>query len=76
MAEKDARTTLFERGDAMQSFWGFYISIAIGIIALMGSSPCSSRPAAVIAMAFICFAFVNCSGIYAIANCVERSLSS
>jgi hypothetical protein len=30
MLEKDLWGMLFERGNAMQTFWGFYITLAVG----------------------------------------------
>jgi hypothetical protein len=68
MENKDVLSMLFERGNAMQAFWGFYISVAFGLIAFFGSGHRAESLAILIAIAFLGFATVNCSGMYAIAK--------
>ena len=68
MSTKDVLSILFERGNAMQAFWGFYISIALGLLAFFGSGARSIRVALLASLAFVAFATVNCSGMHAIAG--------
>lgn len=68
MSAKDVLAMLFERGNAMQSFWGFYITIALGLMAFFGSAQRSRRLAALVSIIFLAFAAVNLSGIYDIAR--------
>jgi|ERR1700722_2102685 len=60
-----------ERGTAMQTFWGFYITVAIGLVALFANikrSPRLPYLAALVSLGFIGFAWVNGDGITAIAK--------
>ncbi len=70
MDAADVLAKLYERGNALQAFWGFYITVAVGIIAFFGAV--RRRPptplAALISVAFVGFAFVNGSGIYDVAR--------
>jgi hypothetical protein len=59
---------LFERGNAMQSFWGFYITVSIGLIAFFGSSRRPILLAILVSIAFVGFATVNVSGMSDIAR--------
>jgi hypothetical protein len=59
---------LLERGNAMQSFWGFYISITLGLLAFFGSLQRPIRLAVLVSIAFIAFATVNASGMLDIAE--------
>ena len=58
----------FERGNAMQTFWGFYITVAFGLIAFFGSGRRSVSLATLMSIVFLGFAVVNCSGMYDIAR--------
>lgn len=66
----DAISIFLERGTAMQTFWGFYITVAIGLVALFANIKPSRRLphlAALVSFGFIAFAYVNCDGMTAIA---------
>jgi NO-binding membrane sensor protein with MHYT domain len=66
MTFKDIVAQLLERGNAMQTFWGFYISISVGLIAFVGNAKRNKRSpvvAAILSIAFIAFATVNYSGM-------------
>ena len=67
MEFKDALTLYFERSNAMQVFWNFYITVNLAIIAFFGSRDASKDNrfvAAIITVAFTVFAIVNCNGLY------------
>ena len=63
-----------ERGNAMQSFWGFYLTISVGLVALFGNVKWWERSvnpvhvAAMVSTAFVMFAWVNYAGMSATAN--------
>ena len=60
---------LFERESAMQTFWGFYITVSIGLLAFLGSSQKHSRLfVGLLSFVFIAFAFVNASVMLNIAK--------
>ena len=59
---------LLERGNAMQSFWGFYITVALGLLAFFGSSKRPIRLTVLVSFAFVAFAIVNASGMLDIAK--------
>jgi len=61
---------LFERGNAMQTFWGFYITVSLGLVVFFGNAKHSPRLpvlAGIVSIAFLGFAAVNCSGMSAVA---------
>lgn len=66
MSLKDIISQLLERGAAMQTFWGFYITVALGVIAFFGSAQRKKSIAALVSLVFVAFAFVNCGGMRAI----------
>jgi hypothetical protein len=70
MEAADVLAKLYERENALQAFWGFYITVAVGVIAFFGAF--RNRPpkslAVLLSVAFICFALVNGLGIYGIAQ--------
>lgn len=69
MGVKDVIAQLLERGMAMQTFWGFYITVSLGLIVFFGNAKRSSRLpylAGLVSLAFVAFAWVNCSGMIAI----------
>jgi hypothetical protein len=68
MDTKDVLGMLFERGNAMQTFWGFYITVAFGLIAFFGSGRRSVSLATLMSIVFLGFAVVNCDGMYDIAR--------
>jgi hypothetical protein len=59
---------LFERGNAMQTFWGFYITVSLGLIAFFGASKRPPHLTALVSLVFIAFATVNASGMLDIAK--------
>ena len=67
MEMKELVAILFERGNAMQSFWGFYITVAGALVAFFGSGQRSKLLAFLLSLGFIAFAVVNLQGMYAIA---------
>jgi hypothetical protein len=72
MTFKDIVAQLLERGNAMQSFWGFYITISLGLIAFCGNAKHTGTGrsfvlAALLSLAFVAFAYVNCDGMTDIA---------
>jgi hypothetical protein len=68
MTFKDIVAFLLERGNAMQTYWGFYISISLGLIAFFGNAKRSPRVAALLSIAFVTFAYVNCDGVTDVAQ--------
>lgn len=68
MDYKDAVTQLFERSNAMQSYWGFYITVSAALIGFFGTA---RRPVAVTRVLvglFIVVASVNLNGISDVAR--------
>jgi len=68
---KDAVTLYFQRSDAMQTYWGFYITVVLGLIAFVGSVKSPSRLTALVlflSIAFCGFALVNLGGLYSVAK--------
>jgi hypothetical protein len=70
MSTKDLLGMLFERGNAMQTLWGFYITVSATLLAFFGSAQRSRIVAVVLSIAFVAFAYVNGKGIHDIG--VER----
>lgn len=61
---KDLLDFFFHTSDSMQTFWGFYITIVLGLIAFFATVKNINRFMAVaVIIAFALFAFVNLSGI-------------
>ena len=65
---KEALTLFFERSNAMQTYWGFYISVVFGVLAFFGAAKRTRSTAAWITLAFVGFAFVNFDGITDVAR--------
>jgi H+/gluconate symporter-like permease len=62
MAFKDLVSLYFERSNAMQTFWGFYITIVLGLLAFFGTAKPSPKKillAGILSLGFIGFAVVN-----------------
>jgi hypothetical protein len=53
----------FDRAAAMQQFWGFYITVVLGLLAFFGSAARTRVNAAVMTLGFIGFAWVNLDGL-------------
>jgi len=68
MIVKEIIGQLLERGNAMQTFWGFYITISLGLIAFFGSARRSKYVAGLFTIVFIAFATVNCKGMTEVAK--------
>src|ERR1051325_3990651 len=60
---QDLMPLVFERGNAMQSYWGFYITVVGALLAFFGSVRRPISLAALFTVVFIAFAFVNASGM-------------
>jgi hypothetical protein len=66
MSLHDIIAQLLERGNAMQTFWGFYITVSLGLIVFFGNAKRSSRLpylAGLVSLAFVAFAYVNWDGM-------------
>ncbi len=68
MEFKDVATQFFERSNAMQAFWGYYITIALALVTFFGASPRSRRLASVLTAAFLGVAAVNLDGMTDVAR--------
>ncbi len=68
MSLSELVSLLLERGNAMQSFWGFYITVSLGLIAFFGSAKRPRRLAALVSLTFVAFAYVNADGMTDIAR--------
>jgi hypothetical protein len=68
MSFHDVVAQFLERGTAMQTFWGFYITISLGLIALFADKRRSMGLAVLASISFIAFAIVNCDGMMDIAG--------
>ncbi|SAL06629.1 hypothetical protein AWB78_08160 [Caballeronia calidae] len=68
---KDLIAQLLERGMAMQTFWGFYITVSLGLVVFFGNAKHLKQPkavAAIVSLMFIAFAWVNLGGMFAISS--------
>jgi len=68
---KDVVAQVLERSNAMQTYWGFYITIVLGLMALFGSQQPSRqlrRLAFLISFGFILFAYVNLRSLVDVAK--------
>ena len=79
MEFKDLVSLYFERANAMQIFWNFYVTIVLGLIVFFGSvkpSRSTTRVAAILSVAFVVFACVNLKAILGVTQqrCVAASL--
>lgn len=66
MEFRDLVGLYFERSNAMQTYWNFYITIILALVAFFGSakpSPKTKFLAITLSLAFIAFAFVNHSAL-------------
>jgi|ERR1051325_3021744 hypothetical protein len=64
----EAISHLFERSNAMQSFWGFYISIAGALLAFFGTGKRSKYVTRILLLLFIVIAGVNLNGMSDVAK--------
>ena len=66
MEFKDLVTWYFERTNAMQTLWSIYVTIVLGLLGFLGSAklkPPRLRILCILLIAFLGFAFVNCSAL-------------
>ncbi|MGB6307720.1 MAG: hypothetical protein WBF89_07985 [Steroidobacteraceae bacterium] len=66
MEFKDVLAMYFERGVALQTFWNFYITIALGYLAFLGvltPLPVNKRAAVLLTCGFVVFAAANLGGL-------------
>jgi len=68
MEFKDAATQLFERSNAMQGFWGFYITIAAALLGFFGTARRPLEVILILSLVFILIAKVNLDGIRDVAK--------
>jgi hypothetical protein len=71
MTFRDLVAQLLERGNALQTFWGFYISISLGLVAFLVNTKSVGRLprfAGLLTIGFVAFATVNCGGMIDIAH--------
>ena len=59
----DVLKAIFERGNAMQSYWSFYISVSLAMLAFFGSAQRSRLIAIIMSLGFVGFAAINCSAL-------------
>lgn len=64
----DILKAIFERGNAMQTYWSFYISLSLALVAFFGSAQRSKQIAIIMTVAFLGFASVNCKALWDRAN--------
>jgi hypothetical protein len=64
----DALNLFFERSNAMQTFWNFYISIAVALLAFFGAATRSRITTLLMTVAFVGFAVVNYLGMRDVAQ--------
>jgi hypothetical protein len=65
---KDLMPMLFERGNAMQSYWGYYITVVGALLAFFGSVRRPKALAILFTVVFIAFAYVNADGMVQVAQ--------
>ena len=66
---KDIVTLYFERSNALQTYWGFYTTMALALLAYFGGmkpSPQKFLIAVVLSLSFISFAVVNLDALRAV----------
>jgi hypothetical protein len=62
MEFKDLLSLYFERSNAMQMYWNFYITIVLSLMAFFGTIKLSTKikyVTGILVLAFVAFAFVN-----------------
>ncbi|MBZ5521627.1 MAG: hypothetical protein LAP21_05150 [Acidobacteriia bacterium] len=69
MEDKEALTLFFERSNAMQTYWSYYITVVLGVLAFFGAgSPRSVTTAGLISVTFLGFARANYQGMTDVAR--------
>jgi hypothetical protein len=79
MELKELVAMYFERGNAMQTLWGLYITIVLGLVAFFGAAPVSVKKlsvAGILSLGFIGFAVVNEDAIHDITRtrCMTQTI--
>ena len=77
MEFKDLVTVYFERSTAMQTFWNFYLTVILGLLAFFGvmkPSAKSKNIALLMSVAFALFAAVNLNGLLGVTT--QRRVSA
>jgi len=64
----DALNLFFERSNAMQTYWNFYITIVLARLAFFGAHGRDRITAVLLTVAFIGFAVVNYGGVTGVAQ--------
>ena len=59
----DALKAVFERGNAVQTFWNFYITVSLAFLAFFGNAQRSRQVATILSVAFLAFAAVNAKAL-------------
>jgi hypothetical protein len=59
----DALKAVFERGNAVQTFWNFYITVSLAFLAFFGNAQRSRQVAMILSVAFLAFAAVNAKAL-------------
>ena len=69
---KDLVTLYFDRGNAVQTFWNFQVTIILALLAFFGSIRSSRRKhlllAVILSFAYVAFAYVNIAAIKDVTN--------
>lgn len=68
---KDAISLFFERSNALQTYWNFYLTVVLGLLAFFGTAKVTSKTklvAALVTVAFVGFCAVNLNGLLSIAE--------
>ena len=70
-------TLYFERTNAMQTLWGIYVTIAIGLLGFLAAAKLKApllRIILLLTLAFFAFAFVNCQALRSVTR--QRNVSA
>lgn len=73
---KDLVSLYFERGNAMQTLWGLYITITLGLLAFFGAAKVSAKRyvlAAILSIGFAGFAAVNQDALHDV-TCARNAI--
>ncbi|HWW62054.1 MAG TPA: hypothetical protein VN181_11855 [Thermoanaerobaculia bacterium] len=65
---RDVIAQLFERSNAMQQFWGFYITISGALLVFFGSAKRESHVTWILAVIFVLIAAFNLGGMLGVAK--------
>lgn len=68
---RDLVTLYFERTNAMQTLWGLYLTIVLGLLGFLGTvklKPPRLRIISLLLIAFCAFAYVNCDALRSVTS--------